>query len=479
MDLFLSTRCPQCGADISFEEESTVVYCEYCGSALHITGRSGVMLTYLAPRRDIQDMKKAIRLGMKPWDATKALVKEKRLFFAPYWRVKGMVFRWIFGRNYRGDFIKELKAKQLDHTFPAYEGMNLGLRSLGVRPETLKLLLFDRKKMSEMGSEFKVSVAYQGATAHGASLTEVGLDEMDIRVHLALSRLIGERYSIIYFPFWMMKIAAGDDTRVLILDAVANRLIKVLTPQEWDEMVIKATTGAAKVSFSKLSFIPFKCPNCGWNLPLHRFDIIHLCGTCQQAWMEQSGRFRAVRFEVAAPPREGGGQGLVYFPFWVFQAEISSRGASLRTVADLRQFSLLSPTRPDKDAEERPLRFYVPAVGIRNMTAANGLGTRVTQNQPAFDQMPKDALIDSKLIGVCLPPKAAAGMAEVLLCSLAPNSRQRQDFIQHADVSTGKMVLVWWPFYEQRLFWRDAICQAGIQKGAMFDGTEGVERGSM
>ena len=36
-----------------------------------------------------------------------------------------MVFRWVFGKNIRGETIKELKTKQLDHTFPAYDGIQI------------------------------------------------------------------------------------------------------------------------------------------------------------------------------------------------------------------------------------------------------------------------------------------------------------------------------------------------------------------
>jgi ribosomal protein S27E len=467
MDLFLSTRCPQCGADISFEEESTVVYCNYCGSALHITGRSGVLRTYVAPRKDIQRMKKAIRDGMKQADARAAVVSEKKLFFAPYWRIKGMVFRWIFGSNVQGETIKDLKTKHLDHTFPAYDGINLGLRSLGIRPGALKLLFFDRSEMTKMGSIIKVVRTFKEAVKHGESMTGVGLDETGIQVHLGRTRLIGERYSIIYFPFWMIKLSIGKESRVLILDAVANIVTRILTHEQWEEMVAKATKQPARVSFSNVSFISFKCPNCGWELPLNRFDIIHVCSTCQRAWMERGGDFKPVPFEAAAPPK-GLNQDVVYLPFWVFQAEISSNGQTLKTAADLYRFSLMFPTRPINSTDRRAIRFYVPAAAIRNISAANKLATSVTQNQPAFSRMPREELLVYKLMGVFLPPKAASSMADILLCSITPrNNRNRQDFVKQADLSISKMHLLWWPFYEQRLFIRDALCGCGIQKGAM------------
>jgi hypothetical protein len=82
--------------------------------------------------------------------------------------------------------------------------------------------------------------------------------------------------------------------------------------------------------------------------------------------------------------------------------------------------------------------------------------------------MPKERLAECKLTGVFLPPKAATGMADILLCSMTPqNNGNRQHILQHADMTISKMQLLWWPFYEQRLFLRDAICHSGIQKGAV------------
>jgi hypothetical protein len=394
-------------------------------------------------------------------------VSKKKLFFAPYWRVKGMVFRWIFGSDFQGEPIKELKTKQLDNTFPAYNGINLGLRSLGVRPEALRLLFFDRLKMSEMGSILKVGVAFKQAAKHGASLSQVGLDETGIRVHLGRTRLIGERYSLIYFPFWMMKLSVGKESSILILDAVANTATRVITGDQWEEMADRVAKQPVRISFGNVSFIPFKCPNCGWELPLNRFDIIHVCRTCRQAWMERGGRYKPVRFEVAAPPK-GQNQPLVYLPFWVFQAQATSNGQALRTVADLHEFSPLAYSRHVPSTDPRRIRFFVPAVAIRNVPAVNKLATRVTHNQPQFDAMPKENLDNAKLIGVFLEPRAARGMADILLCSLTPsNNRNRQRFVEHSDMSVSNMHLLWWPFYEQRLFLRDAVCECGIQKGAL------------
>jgi hypothetical protein len=232
-------------------------------------------------------------------------------------------------------------------------------------------------------------------------------------------------------------------------------------------MVGKAQGQAAPVRFDKVSFIAFKCPNCGWDLPLHRFDLIHLCATCQRAWSERGGRLRAVAFEVAAPSN-GRGKSLLYLPFWVFYAQITSNGQTLKTVGDLHSFSLMFPTGIPDEADKNPMRFFIPAAEIRDMAAANKLATNLTTSQPIPDYMPKERLGSCRLSGAFLPPKAAREMAHVLLCSMTPkNNRKWQDFVHVATISISEMHLLWWPFYEQHLFLRDAICGCGIQKGTV------------
>lgn len=471
MDLFVSTKCPQCGAEISFEEESTVVYCQYCGSALCLTGRSGVTRTYVPPRKDVVRIKKALKEAVAETESAKALISEQRLFFAPYWRVKGMVFRWVFGTNTRDERIKELKTKHLDQTFPAHGGVNLGLHSLGIRPEALKLFFFDREEMTKQGTVLDVVVPFEAAVTHSRTMTQVGLDEKALFIHFDRTWLVGERYSIVYFPFWMIRVSLGDTSRVLILDGVANTVTRTLSVEAWAQMVNEAKKAQAPVSFSKVSFMAFKCPNCGWDLPLNRFNIIHLCHTCHQAWMERDGRFRAVAYEVVTPAQTQDrppDQPVAYLPFWSFRTEISNDTEALRTVEDLHAFSGKFPTRAPGETDRNPIRLYLPAAEIRNIAAVNKLATDVTIHQPALNFMSKDELTDCTLLGACLSPQAAREMADILLCSLTPKeNRKRQEFLRGARISTGKMRLFWWPFSEQRLFLRDAVCGCGIQKGTV------------
>lgn len=480
MDLFISTACPQCGADLSYEEEATVVRCGYCGSQLRLTGRSGVIRTYIKPRDDVGRMKAAIgtavRAGASRHDGKppKVLISAKQLLFAPYWRIKGMACKLVLGKDLRGAKTKEIKTRLLDHTFPAFSCFSFGLESLGVRPSATDLSYFDHVSMSKTGSTLNLNTTYEDAAKAAAGLSQVCLDEGEIQPNHEQTRLIEERFSVIYFPFWVINLAMGTDRQILILDAVANTLTRSLSIELWQEMIAKAALQPAKVSFSQVQFIAFKCPNCGWDLPLGRHDIVHVCGSCGRAWTDTVNRLSQMKFEVALAP-SGVDQDCIYLPFWVFEIQISDNDTTLSTAEELDSFFGLSPTRVVKQKNQQAIRFYVPASSIRNATARVKLATTFTQRQPIYQCMPEESISQYKLSGVSLSSKTAFEMAEIILWSLVPtHNRQKQKFVQQAKLSCVATKLLWWPFQEQGLFLRDAICSFGIQKGTVNSEEDGT-----
>jgi hypothetical protein len=412
-------------------------------------------------------MKKALRAALKGTGKGKALISEKRLFYAPYWRVKTMVYRWVFGKDGRGGCVKELKAKHLDRSFPAYQGIDLGLRSLGIRPGALTLPFFDRAKMAATGSIMKVDVHFRDAVDPTQMVQDVGLDQTNVHVHFERTRQVGQRYGLIYFPFWVIRLKQGQDSRILVVDAVANTVTRILTEERWRNMWDKRQTGNASIDFGQVSFIALKCPNCGWDLPVNRFDVIHFCRTCKRAWVEHGGRFRPVKFQIAEAPGDTD-RDVVHLPFWVCEAEIHMNGQVLQTVGDLRRLAHLPPLFGNPNLNKERFRFFVPAARIRNILAADKLATGFTRQQPAYRLLSSDRLQDIDALGVFLSPQTAADMTDLLVCSLLPKgNRIRPEQMETTETVVRTMHLLLWPFYRQRLFLRDALSGLGIQKGTL------------
>src|SRR5512139_4319087 len=91
-------RCPQCGGTIDFLEEAQVIHCNFCGSNLLVAGREGVLRYVLPPR--ISEAKKAQALALEYLQRSgkrSSRIGETYLFYAPFWRIQGIIYRWVFG----------------------------------------------------------------------------------------------------------------------------------------------------------------------------------------------------------------------------------------------------------------------------------------------------------------------------------------------------------------------------------------------
>src|SRR4030043_702395 len=149
-------HCPQCGGDLGFLEESQAIPCEFCGTSLLVADREGV-LRYVLPAKvaDPQAVQALALDHLRVQGKSSLRAGEVFLFHAPFWRMQGTVYRWIFGLKPMKveiqagvpppmERLKVLLTRILDHTIPGYEGLDIGLPSLGVRTQALRLQPFAR-----------------------------------------------------------------------------------------------------------------------------------------------------------------------------------------------------------------------------------------------------------------------------------------------------------------------------------------------
>jgi len=148
----IQVHCPQCGGEIDFLEEAQVIRCGFCGSSLLVAGREGV-LRYIIPTQ-VQEPQAAQGQALRYLGGLgrrSARVGETFLFYAPFWRIQGNVYRWLFGQKPMKvesgtglpppmERVKVLLTRVLDHTVEAYAGLQLGISTLGVRTQALHLL---------------------------------------------------------------------------------------------------------------------------------------------------------------------------------------------------------------------------------------------------------------------------------------------------------------------------------------------------
>ncbi|RLA93449.1 MAG: hypothetical protein DRG25_04505 [Deltaproteobacteria bacterium] len=471
--MLIATPCPQCGGEIEFLEEAQAVKCQYCGSLLQVVGTDGVRKYYLEPKTDEERIKKALMKGLSQKKKLKINCLNSRLIFYPYWWVKGMVFKWFLGKKTiphklngvpdTWENVKELKTHLFDHTFPANGEILLGPLSLGIRTSALRVRAFNQKEIEKWGFPLKETISYEQAKNYVEKQKGKVLKLKNIDIEMEKVGLIGERYSLIFFPIWAFTISSSQGEAEILIDGVSHSVINI--PQK-EKRPLLLNLREKNFGFSQgdIRFIPYRCPICGWDFNFHPFNIIHLCTTCGRAWRERGGSYKEVPYKVA---KGKGDQKKLYLPFWTFRVFLIAPEEKVSTLDKFYHYFPI-PRLIKKEKQRQPIKFYIPAFRIKNIPVVNKFSTLFTQHQPQTEYLEKEAILKHDFGDIFLSSKEAKEMAEILLFSLIPkNSRKAKKFVSQAQIRFSREQLEWYPFLEKGIFFREENTGFALQKGAV------------
>jgi hypothetical protein len=476
----IKVDCPQCGGDIVFEEEIEVVRCHYCGSTNQISGKSGQPRFMFPPRWTEETCRHRIPSllsGKVSWRLKK---KGLHLVYAPYWRTIGMVFHWLLGKKEHisptsgrwWDDAKELKTKLVDFSFPAYKKPDLDLVSLGVRTAAIPLQLFHHTRLSGNDIVLPVEVSLQEATKYSSSFLTYGFSDRNFRVEFKVTQLVGEVYSLVYFPFWVLEVIGNDRRGLLIIDGVANRIRKTVWDQDVASFFQEHKPSEVAANFSDLRLIPFVCPVCGWDLPFSPTSKTHVCATCTRAWVENAGRYQEVEYQLVAVP-EKFEHATRYMPFWDLRIQIHTPDGVFKNRSDLRTLLPNLPVARESGNDADSIRFLIPAFKIRSTKALSKLANLFCVNPPSQQLRAKEALEKEKFEGVCLGGEEAEQLAWVVLISMVPRyNRRARKVVKKSKITVELSRLIYYPFYRKGLYFREASSNHPIQRGTVVLGTD-------
>src|SRR2546428_868401 len=201
--LVVATECPTCAAPLYFPEGATTVRCTHCRSRLLLTGRGRVLAFHVTPRLEE-------RAALEIARTHAARVTDAQLYFLPYYRFTGEEFRWEMADREAaeqppdleaGGAPLELEERCLERNFLACAWDGLNLYSLGVRPGVLRLALFRRETLTQVGRVVAADMAPDAALAH--ALRPVDGERI---VHRAV---LGGALSLVYYPYWAMTLGGS------------------------------------------------------------------------------------------------------------------------------------------------------------------------------------------------------------------------------------------------------------------------------
>ena len=244
--------------------------------------------------------------------------------------------------------------RYVEKTFPAADLADLGVASLGVRAQVLRVSLFERSALAALGTIVAPQLTPERATAQGLSAR--GFE------HVIYRQVLGRILSVIYFPFWVVELARDGERWLTVVDAVAESVVQPRAPLSLREALERPATDEART----VGLRPLVCPNCGGALPVEPDDVIFFCGSCHRAWQihgvelgDMPHEIADVRPDAASP---GPAAGAIYLPFWQLDPAGAGRRAA-RLGARLPLPPAQGAARPGRAAHREAAR--VPAVDRR------------------------------------------------------------------------------------------------------------------
>jgi len=239
--------------------------------------KSGAIIFHL-PTRECPEGGRGPAPCLKGQGCKGTKIAEHHLVYAPYWRVSGMFFQWIFGReHYKASYgtsawesFKKLRSNLWFRTFPAFDTSKWGLPSIGLRAQAVKVLPFNKQRMGSDPLLVRQTVPFKEAVnlvRH--SVESIGTAD-GIDIEMVKFELVGERYSLLFFPFYCYALKGSKGKSMLLVDALSHKVIKGTV--DVDE--IKGNPVGDKIPIGLSGSFPLRVPTVGGTFhssPMPRF----------------------------------------------------------------------------------------------------------------------------------------------------------------------------------------------------------------
>jgi len=437
--LTVRTNCPNCGAAIDFGEGTNALCCDHCRSRLLVTGHGRVLSYFISPKIDAALAVSIARFAQRP-DAGPIRTGEARLLFLPYYRMTGTDVRWqrpepeprrpadyteanagndslvttLIAALAERDLVDEIECRDraIERNFLALGRPGVGLYSLGMRPDALRLELYHRDALEGLGHVVGVEMPADGALAIGRK-TGDGSD-------IACRAVIGAVLSIVYFPFWFVEIRRPQSRALTIVDAVSQSVVERGAAADLFERLGRAVEGDPDV----IGLRPLVCPNCGWDLPVEPEHVIFYCGSCHRAWRIRGDELIETAHRFIAPPEPTAQPIAEHLPFWALRAVVGDDQAGA---------------------------FLAPAFRYRQARAL----VDVTRRFSPFALPPAASAPPPRARGASFDEADAAALVRLAQAGELPRSFARARGYRERSVRVLEAELVWLPFLSDVYSLRD------------------------
>jgi LSD1 subclass zinc finger protein len=466
--LKVTVSCPSCGAPFQLLEGANVARCSYCDLPLLIRSQKNILRYYLEPKLKERSISFLVdRYKKESRQSLPKRIDETRLFFLPFWRFNAQAF---YAVNKQPDFLssplhpdekeetEEIRTKDWDINFTAHMTNNLGISTLGMRPDWLNLkLLTEKTYMEEKGEILQLEIDSGSAKRRALKSLEFYLERKKSPEDELILRLVEEHLSLIYFPLWLVNFITSQGKFHLVIDGITKRTLK----EDSGYFDLRDKKGDEVEKFHPLKMVPHRCPNCGWDLPVASFHVVFPCGNCKRIWQIHQGTYRQITGEIARAkeePQIASSESLICHPLWVFEMRLQKEESS-----SIERIFKVLPSEVGlfgiKDKSTLFL-FYIPAFEMKNLYKIPDVGLAFIRTQPDLET---DSPKGEKLKGVFISEDDAKKIAELLWLNLISRKANLDlNDLKNPTFKNGR--IIWCPFYRDGTFLQDAIIGYCFQK---------------
>jgi predicted RNA-binding Zn-ribbon protein involved in translation (DUF1610 family) len=463
-----TASCPSCGAPFELLEGANVARCPFCNLPLLFRSKKSILRYCLESRVEHRSISFLVDRHRKVNGETlPQRVEKAQLLFLPFWRFTAQAFYALIHRPHlsqfgamvnEGEEHEEVLTRDWDVSFCAHTSNDLGIATLGMRPEWLDLkILTDSSRLTQEGEMLSLEIDSKKARKRGRQSLDFYLAEKKRAEDELALELIEERLSLIYFPLWTADFIAPEGRFFHVIDGITGRVLK----QGSGSFEQRKSKSGDVETFDPLQVVPHRCPSCGWDLPVKPFHLLFPCTNCSKMWKTEPGGYGEVEGRVAKAredPDSDGAQPSGYYPFWVFEA-----GLRRKKKSSIEEVFKLLPSEIglfNARSKSRPFLFCIPAFELANLKKVGDIALAYARTQP---ELVTEAVREEDLEGVFISQDDAKKIAELLWLKIISH-KANLDLGKWKKLRLTSTGIVWCPCRRGGSFLRDAVVGYSFQK---------------
>jgi hypothetical protein len=270
--------CPSCGGALAVAPGLRVVACPFCQATLLARGELGIRRFAVEPRFSADQARETTSSWWgKGWNKHRALPREAKtaeafLCFLPFFRGEADAVGYAFGteertrtvgsgknrrtQRYEVDVERRLE-RHLDRTLPAVNTAEFGVARVHLVGD--QLVPFDPDRLERLGMVFPPTRSESEARRQAVEEFRQEADPAKglKRVHFRFLETLRERFSVVYYPLWVVRyrfrgrsyqaVVDGEDGKLAYGKAPGNDLFRAL-------MLVGSEAGACFVFTTALQW---------------------------------------------------------------------------------------------------------------------------------------------------------------------------------------------------------------------------------